>query len=159
MWVSSISQTLALAVHEHGEEPVAEVGEFLVLGAVAFDEIEEGGGDFVELLDEISGWDGDGLGGDDFGVHCGVGGTTGYGGEAVCVGFRGEGEEVEFPIDRGLGLRTAKPVLVFSAFGTMAKTQLPGRTIPMVVSTAFQHASFKLTLRLNTSCLSRLGDL
>jgi hypothetical protein len=42
-----------LAVHEHGEEPVAEGGEFLVLGAVAFDEVEEGDGGFVELLDEI----------------------------------------------------------------------------------------------------------
>ena len=30
-----------LPVDEHGEETVAEVGEFLVLGAVAFDEVEE----------------------------------------------------------------------------------------------------------------------
>ena len=39
-----------LPVHEHREQPVAEGGEFLVLGAVAFDEVEEGGGGLVEFV-------------------------------------------------------------------------------------------------------------
>lgn len=70
---------------------------------MAFDEVEEGGGDLVELFDEIHFREGDGLGGDYFGVHGWVGSAAGYGGETVDVGFRGEAEVVEFSIDGGLG--------------------------------------------------------
>ncbi len=66
-----------LAVHEHREEPVAEGGEFLVLGAETFDEVEEGSGGLVELLDEIRVRKRDGLGRDDFGVHGWVGSAAG----------------------------------------------------------------------------------
>jgi hypothetical protein len=69
-----------LAIHQHRKEPVAEGGELLVLGAVAFDEVEEKGGGLVELLDEIGVREGDGLGGDDFGVYGWVGSAAGYGG-------------------------------------------------------------------------------
>jgi len=63
-------QTL-LPLHKPGWQLAAAYVEFLVLGAVAFDELEERGGGLVELLDEILVWDGDGLGGYYFGV-CGV---------------------------------------------------------------------------------------
>lgn len=39
-----------LPVHQHREEPVAEGSEFFVLGAVAFDEVKEGGNCIVDLF-------------------------------------------------------------------------------------------------------------
>jgi len=85
------------------EQAIAEGGEFFVLGAVAFDEVEEGGGGLVELLDEIRGREGDRLGGYYFGVHGWVGSAAGYDGAAVDVEFRGEAEIVKFLIDHGFG--------------------------------------------------------